>query len=221
MGARAGIHCCVKQAILTAALAILMPSLASAQSEVVAEKVPDAAIASAVQAVADLGKSVVQGRYRVALDRMNPKEKAQLAKQKGGIEAVEKKLEGVADEMVRQGVRIISCKPQGKPVAYGVEPEDVIEEVDGKKVNLVKYSQWLVLVPTITRFEVLHRVEGQPAKWIEIEEVSFQVAVSDRDKADWTFINGAGLSVARLRNLYLTLPATIEFPPVQRRHIQN
>ena len=152
---------------------------------------------------------------------MNPKEKERLAKQNGGLEELEKKLEGVAAEMVKQGVRIISSKPQGKPSAYGVEPKMVTEEIDGKKLSRMKYSQWLVVVPTVTRFEVLHRVEGQPAKWVEIESLSFQVAVSPRDKADWTFIDGAGLAVGRLRNLYMTLPADIQLPPVHKRQIKN
>ena len=46
MLAGAGIHGGVKFVSLIAASTILMPSLAWAQSEVVAEKVPDAAVAS-------------------------------------------------------------------------------------------------------------------------------------------------------------------------------
>ena len=78
-----------------------------------------------------------------------------------------------------------------------------------------------MLVPTVTRFEVLHRIDGQPPQWVEIESLSFQVAVSDRHKVDWTFIDGAGLTVGRLCNLYKTLPANIQLPPVHKRQIKN
>ncbi len=225
MSAPEGIHSHVKLPSLLIALNLLMQLHGSAQdlvdSEVVAENVPETAIASAVQAVAELGKSVVQGRYQVALERMNPKEKKRLAMQQGGLEAVEEKLKAVPAEMVKQGVRILSCKPQGKPLAYGVEPKMVVEEIGGKKVSRMKNSQWLIMVPTVTRFEVLHREDGQPAKWIEIESLGFQVAVSERDEADWTFIDGAGLTVGHLRTLYLTMPADIELPKLQKRQVQN
>ena len=232
MGAQVGIHCDVKSASLIAASLLLMPCLASgqdlAEADVVAEEVPAKAIASAVQAVGELGKSVVQGRYAMALERMNPKEKDRLAKQLGGLEEVEKQLEGVAAEMVKQGVRIISCKPVGMPKAYGVEPVLVKElpaggagaaDLDDKKGRWF-FSQWLVLVPTVTRFEVMHRPQGQPAQWIKIESLSYQVAVSDRHKEDWTFIDGAGLTAARLCGLYKTLPANIELPEVKKRQVK-
>ena len=97
----------------------------------------------------------------------------------------------------------------------------VTDEVEGKKVSRWLYSQWLVLVPTVTRFEVMHRVEGQPPKWIQIESISYQVAVSDRDKEDWTFIDGASLTAARLCGLYKTLPKDIQLPEVKKRQINN
>lgn len=213
---------------LTPALFCWLPGVLAAQalteSEVKSEKVPEAVIASAVEAVAALGKDVVQGKYHVALERMNPKEKERLAKQMGGIEALQKQLDAVPAEMVKRGVRVISCKPEGKPLAFGVEPK--LKKVDNQgaggaaREQLVS-SQWLVVVPTVTKFRVLHRVKNEPDRWIEIESQSFQVAVSDRNKEDWTFIDGAGLSVGRLRNLYVTLPADIQLPPVQKRQVQN
>lgn len=191
------------------------------ESEVMDERVPDAVMASAVKAVSELGQSVVMGKYQVALDRMNPKEKERMAKQVGGLDALERRLASVPAEMVRQGVRMLSCKPQGKPQGFGVEPKPTVVMVNGKEVSRMASSQWLVLVPTLTKFKVLQRAEGQPAKWLEIESQSFQVAVSKRGLEDWTFIDGAGLTVGRLRNLYVTLPADIKFPPVHKRQVQD
>ena len=42
------------------------------EAEVVSEPVPPEVVASAVAAVAKLGEEVVMGRYKVAVDRMNP-----------------------------------------------------------------------------------------------------------------------------------------------------
>lgn len=211
--------------ILTAACCGWLAAPAGAQalveSEVMDEKVPEAAVASAVEAVAALGRDVVQGKYHVALERMNPKEKERLAKQVGGLEALQQKLDSVPAAMVSQGVRMLSCKPEGQPRAYGVEPKPTQIREQGRTVTRMVHSQWLVLVPTVTKFRVLHRIENEPDRWVEIESQSFQVAVSDRDKEDWTFIDGAGLTVGRLRNLYVTLPADIKLPPVQKRQVQN
>lgn len=207
---------------------MLVPCMAAGQalveSDVVEEKVPEAAIASAVQAVGELGQSVVQGRYQVALERMNPKEKKDLIKQMGGLQKLEEKLKSVPAEMAKKGVRILSSKPQGKPQAYPVSPVFVKPtEVGGggEEKGRWYYSQWLVLVPTVTHYEVRLQPEGQPEQLVKIESLSFQVAVSDRDKEDWTFISGSGLTVNRLRNHYSTLPANIELPPVQDRQVQN
>lgn len=203
-------------------MASLAPAQDLVESDVFAEKVPEAAIASAVRAVGELGQSVVQGKYQMALERMNPKEKERLAKQMGGLDKLEKQLAAVPAEMVRQGVKVVSSKPQGKPVAYGVVPKPTVLEVDGKKVQRMRNSQWLVLVPTITKFKIWNRTDpNKPDEVIEIESLSFQVAVSDRDKEDWSFIDGAGLTIGRLRNLYGTLPADIQLPEVHKRQVQN
>lgn len=211
-----------------------VPSLALGQalveSEIEKEMVPDAAIASAVKAVDELGKAVVRGHYQTAFQQMNPKEKKLLARKEGGIEALEEKLKTVPARMKEQGVRILSFKPQGKPEAYAVEPVFIkpaegggnteAGEVGERKGRWV-YSQWLVLVPTVTRFEVSAPGEDQADKKVIIESQSFQVAVSDRDKEEWTFIDGAGLTVGRLRQHYSVLPAKMELPKVQKRQIQN
>lgn len=230
MAVRAGIHCLVKLILLVAVLILMVLAPAPAQelveSEVHAEEVPEAAVASAVQAVAELGKSVVQGKYQVALDRMNPKEKKLLIKQLGGIEALEKKMASIPEQMATKGVRVTSFRPQGRPQAFAVspifvKPNQIVggggEEAKGKWY----YSQWLVMVPTVTRYEVKLKAEGQDPQLVRIESLSYQVAVSARDREDWTFISGSGLTPGRLRNHYSTLPADIELPPVQDRQIQN
>ena len=50
-----------------------------------------------------------------------------------------------------------------------------------------------------------------------IESIGFQVAVSDKGKNDWTFIDGSGLTVNDLRGLFVTLPQDLELPPLEKR----
>jgi hypothetical protein len=230
-----GIHCGVKTFVHTVMMiiAVLIPYGVSAQSpaveagsspqaEVVAEEVPDETIASAVAAVSDLGNSVVQGRYQVALERMNPDWKSMYAKRAGGMKALEDALGQVAAEMVRQGITMISCKPQGKARGFGVAPGPPAQKAGNKTAagsanGRLVYTKWMVLVPTLTKFRILQkRGPGEPPGWIYIDSTGYQVAVSDRSRNDWTFIDGAGLSVSDLRSLFATLPIDMELPPVEK-----
>ena len=190
---------------------------ASPQAEVLSEPVPDEAIESAVAAVAALGREVVQGRYHIALERMNPKWKMRFAKRAGGMKELERQLAAVPAEMMRQGISMVSFMPQGKPRGYGVSPVNRQIKEQGIAVERLVCTQWLVLVPTVTRFKILQSQPGQPAKWVEIESIGYQVAISDREKLDWTFIDGAGLSANELRSVFITLPQDMELPPVGKK----
>lgn len=190
---------------------------AAPQAEVFFEPVPDDVIESAVAAVAALGREVVQGRYHVALERMNPKWKERHAKRAGGMKELERQLATVPAAMMRQGISMISFKPQGKPRGYGVMPENRQIKERGATIERFVCTQWLVLVPTVTQFKILQSQPGQPAKWIEIESIGYQVAISDREKLNWTFIDGSGLNVNDLRLVFITLPQDMELPPVGKK----
>jgi len=182
-------------------------------SDVLSEPIPEEIVASAVAAVAKLGDEVVLGKYKVAIERMNPLWKERTAKRVGGMQKLEAQLENVAREMVAQGISMISFKPVGKPVAHEIWPG---KKMVGGTERLV-YTQWMVLVPTATRFRIIR--EGDP-KPIVLESVSYQVAVSDKVKIDWTFIDGSSLNLGDLRSMYLTLPKDMELPPVHKREVR-
>jgi hypothetical protein len=182
-------------------------------SDVLSEPIPEEIVASAVAAVAKLGDEVVLGKYKVAIERMNPLWKERTAKRVGGMQKLESQLENVAREMVAQGISMISFKPVGKPVAHEIWPG---KKMVGGTERLV-YTQWMVLVPTATRFRIIR--EGDP-KPIVLESVSYQVAVSDKAKIDWTFIDGSSLNLGDLRSMYLTLPKDMELPPVHKREVR-
>lgn len=177
------------------------------EAEVIADAVPPEVVQSATKAVATLGNEVVLGRYQTALERMNPLWKERISQRMGGMQALEEQLAKIPAEMVRQGITMLSSRPEGAPMVHQVGPQK------SKSGNLV-YTKWLVLVPTITKFRLIR--EGNP-KPLVIESLGYQVAISPKDQLDWTFIDGAGLKASDLRGLFITLPRDIELPPVSKR----
>ncbi len=190
---------------------------AHGEAEVAADPVPPEVISSAVAAVTHLGEQVVLGRFRVAVERMNPLWKERTAKRMGGMAELERKLDGVAAEMVQQGISMISFKPHGKPTVYQVSPGRRAADGSGADAGRLVYTRWLVFVPTTTTFRIIRKGVTKP---LVIESISYQVAISDKGKIDWTFIDGAGLNPADLRGLFGTLPADIELPPVEKREVR-
>lgn len=174
---------------------------------------PPDVVNSAVAAVASLGDSVVMGRYQVAVERMNPLWKERTASRMGGMAELEKQLASVAQQMVKQGITITSFKPQGQPQSFEVGPGKGSEAVDGQQVETLIFKKWLLLIPTSTQFRVMR--DGQ--KTVLIESIGFQVAISDKEKNDWTFIDGSGLTVNDLRSMFGTLPQDLVLPPLEKR----
>ncbi|MBC8126078.1 MAG: hypothetical protein H8M99_02870 [Gloeobacteraceae cyanobacterium ES-bin-144] len=183
------------------------------ESEVFAEPIPPEVVASAVAAVAKLGDEVVLGRYQVAVDRMNPMWKERAAKRMGGMEALKKQLDGVAAQMVQQGISMISFKPQGNARAYEVSPGMRTVKINGVAAEKLAYTKWLVLVPTATQFRIFRKGDTKP---LVIDSISYQVAISDKGRNEWTFIDGAGLNTSDLRGLFITLPLDLQLPPIEK-----
>ena len=180
----------------------------------VASSAPADVVASAVAAVGKLGDEVVLGRFQVAVDRMNPAWKERTAKRMGGMDKLDEQLAGVARQMVQQGISMISFKPTGQPRSFEVSPGRKVQKINGVEVEQLVFNRWLVLVPTETKFRILR--EGEP-KPLVIDSTGFQVAISDKAKNDWTFIDGSGLTVNDLRSLYATLPQDLTLPPLSKK----
>ena len=228
-GARA-IHCGVKLKFFVSPLAaIMLAGGSSAQSPpplaplpkvgkepaapATASAAPADVVDSAVAAVTSLGKQVVLGHYQVAVERMNPQWKERTANRMGGMDALEKQLAGVAKQMVQRGISMISFTPQGLPRSYEVGPGKKVEKVNGEDVESLVFTKWLIMIPTVTKFRIISQGEAKP---IFIESVGFQVAISDKGKNEWSFIDGSGLSVNDLRGLFVNLPQDLQFPPLEK-----
>ncbi len=205
---------------MVAAQAEVAPAPASGEAEVMSDPVPPEIVASAVAAVGKLGDEVVLGRYQAAVDRMNPLWKERTAKRMGGKDELEKKLAAVAAQMVQQGISMISFKPQGQPRVYQVSPTSRKVKDNGVEVERLVYQQWMIFVPTATKFRIMQKVDGQAPRSYMIESTGFQVAISDKGKEDWTFIDGANLNTADLRSLFVTLPQDLQLPPVGKKEVR-
>jgi hypothetical protein len=182
-----------------------------------ASAAPADVISSATKAVEELGDAVVLGHYKVAVEKMNPQWKERTAKRIGGMEELEKQLDGVSQQMVQQGITIISFKPQGLPRSFEVAPGRKVETVNGEEVESLVYNKWLVLIPTITQFRIVRPGQAKPTV---IDSTGFQVAIADKGKNNWSFIDGAGLTVNELRGLFGTLPQDLQFPTIEKREVR-
>ena len=195
-------------------LTIATGALAEDSMPVPARTAPADVVESAVVAVRDLGEEVVLGRYHVAIERMNPMWKDRAARRAGGMDVLEEQLQGVARQMVRQGVSVISSRPQGPPRVFEVWPGRQTRTVEGETVEEMIYTKWLIFVPTITTYRIM--MEGEPRP-VVIESTGFQIAVSDKQPLDWSFIDGSSVTVNDLRSMFRTLPQDLELPPIERR----
>lgn len=191
---------------------------------------PPGVVASAVAAVEQLGRDVTKGDFKVAIDRMNPEWLTQLAKQSGvgrvvvgkdaemkKREEIRKQAEGAAKRLAQEGVSIVSSVPLGQPRSFEVGPSKRIEKVEGQEVEVLVFTKWLVLVPTLTKYRML--LKGDP-KPLFIEKTGFQVAVADKGKDNWTFIDGSNLTVTALRRVFSTLPKDMQLPLIEERQVK-
>ena len=199
---------------------LLATMLSMAVSGVDAQVAAPAEVTSAaVAAVKAMGDQVVLGRHQEAIKRMYPQWKESVAKREGGMEKLEAKLAGIVKQMNEQGVQVLSFRPEGVPTAYEVGPGKEVVEENGKKVEKMIYKQWLLLIPTVTEYRITKPGKGgELPKFLVITSSGFQVAISDKDKNDWTFIDGSGVTVPELRRLFITLPDTLVLPEIKRDH---
>ncbi|QUE49659.1 hypothetical protein KBB96_12335 [Luteolibacter ambystomatis] len=182
---------------------------APGENVVKADPVPADLGASAKAAVEKLCTEVVAGRYQIAIDRMYPQWKERMAKRAGGMENLNAQLAQAPILLQKNGVTLLSSKPEGAPQIFQVAPGKRIEKVGGSDVAVMGYTKWLVIVPTVTRFKISKTGASTMA-----ESTSFQVAVSDKGKYDWTFIDGSSATLADLRSLFFSLPVDLQLPKI-------
>lgn len=221
-----GISFLVIRALLPATMICLASLPAAAQVAV-----PPEVEQSALAAVNNLGQQVVLGRFQVAIDRMFPPYKESLAKSVGGVEKLQEKLGGAGKAMAEQGIQILSFRTESRKdpltgieskfTAYEVESGKEVVQENGKPVEKMIFKKWLLLIPTVTEFRMTAPGKaGELPKMHVIANHSFQVAISDKGKNDWTFIDGSGLRISDLRRMFFTLPENMTLPEIRSEEKQ-
>jgi hypothetical protein len=175
---------------------------------------PIEVVNSAIAAVNDLGKQVVLGKMKTSMERMYPQWRKRLSERAGGDAALEKTFDEMTSDMMKQGITTISFKTFGFPTVYDVYPGKKVEIVDGKSVETLINTKWMLLIPTEVRYRVMNG-----ATPLIIESKGFQIAISDKDKINWTFIDGASLKIQDLRSLFISLPKDMVLPEIKRREV--
>jgi hypothetical protein len=111
------------------------------------------------------------------------------------------------------GVRTrMTCVPTVHEVALGKKAVTV----NGKQAEVDVFTKWMLFIPTTTQFRFFKPNDPKP---YVVESTGFQVAISDKGKDDWTFIDGSGLTVSDLRSLFPTLPEDLELPAIGGREV--
>ena len=175
---------------------------------------PIEVVNSAIAAVNDLGKQVVLGKMKTSMERMYPQWRQRLSERAGGDAALEKTFDEMMAEMMKQGTTMISFKTFGFPTVYDVYPGKKVEIIDGKSVETLINTKWMLLIPTEIRYRVMNG-----ATPLIIESKGYQIAISDKDKVNWTFIDGSGLKVQDLRSMFISLPKDMILPEIKRREV--
>ena len=175
---------------------------------------PIEVVNSAIAAVNDLGKQVVLGKMKTSMERMYPQWRQRLSERAGGDAALEKTFDEMMAEMMKQGTTMISFKTFGFPTVYDVYPGKKVEMVDGKSVETLINTKWMLLIPTEIRYRVMNG-----ASPLIIESKGYQISISEKDKINWTFIDGAGLKVQDMRSMFISLPKDMILPEIKRREV--
>ena len=182
-------------------LVVLVVFLAAGPALEVLGEVPRGVVRSAEEATKALGAQVLKGNFAFSIQKMYPRWKERAAKRKGGMEKLVAELLRAPAEMQAKGITMLEFQTgvaKGRHEVHAV----LVPDSEGREVRVFK--EWLVIVPTTTRFRVIDP-ESRVVK--RIETYGFQVAIADKDQKEWTFIDGSNLGVSDLRRFFPSLPA--------------
>ena len=184
---------------MVAAVVMAGPLIAGSE---VRRPLPPEVARSAAAAVDAMGVELSQGRVAVTLEKMYGPWKDRAARRLGGLDKLVEVVVERRNRMQANGMQLMQIKSRPPTNGFEVKPVMKTDEVTGLK-EVDHYQEWLVFVPTTIRYRVIEADTGQ-ARFLEKD--GFQVAVAKQGTADWSFIDGAKLTVEELRTLFPTLP---------------
>ena len=162
---------------------------------------------SAQESVQKLGNEVMKSNFSFAVDKMYPRWKTRQAKRLGSEEKLLAAFNNAGIQMQEAGIILDSFVADPALKAYKVHPKMKDGHNDIRTSDDVVY-ELLVFVPTKMKMTFL--LENQPKRSFLRE--SFQIAIAKEGSNDWTFLDGATISVKDLRSLFPLLPHNLELP---------
>ena len=169
------------------------------------QPVPEVIRIEAQKATQVLMNRVVKGDIDAAFKHMNSKWKKIEARKNGGEAKLNRKFsEGFAD-LQAKGITLRATQSKFPSTAYEVDFGHQEQIVNGERIKVGVYKQWMVFVPTVSQVTAVDR-GAVPPEIVEMRLDSFQIALCEKGKNDWTFIDGAHIKGAELRQLFPFLP---------------
>ena len=158
-------------------------------------------------AVQKMGNEVLQSNFSFAVDKMYPRWKNRQAKRLGSEVKLLAAFNNAGVQMQEAGITIDSFVANPAIKAYKVHPlmKDGRNEIHSSEDVIYEL---LVFVPTKMKMTFL--LENQ-AKRSFLRE-SFQIAIAKEGSNNWTFMDGATISVKDLRSLFPLLPHKLVLP---------
>lgn len=191
--------------ILLISAITIAASVAAAQKMPTRQAVPEVVKIEAQKATQALVNQVVRGNQDAAFLYMNPEWKKKLARKNGGEEKLMKDMRSKFAELQAQGVSIRAMEAKQPSVAYEVDFGHKDQVVNGQIHKVGIYKKYLVFVPTVSLVTATNR-RVQPPEIYDIRIDGFTAAICDKGQNNWTFIDGADLKAANLRELFKFLP---------------
>ncbi len=169
------------------------------------QPVPETVRIEAQKATQVLMNRVVRGDVDAAFKHMNPDWRKIEARKNGGEAALAKKFREGFASLKAKGVELRATEAKMPVMAYEVDFGHQKQVINGVSTKIGVYKQWMVFVPTSSM--VIARDHGVvPPKEVQMLLKSFQIAISEKGKNDWTFIDGAHITATELRQLFPFLP---------------
>ena len=188
--------------ILPVLALVILVTGARVDGEEVRRTLPLDVAKSAAAAVDVMGVELTKGRVTVTLEKMYVPWKDRAARRLGGMDKLVEVVAERRDRMQANGMQLVSIKSRPATSGFEVKPVMKTDGVTGLK-TVDHYQEWLVFVPTTIRYRV---IEADTGKARLLEKDGFQVAVSRQGSNEWSFIDGAKLTIEELRTLFPTLP---------------
>ncbi len=141
-----------------------------------------------------------------AFKHMNLEWKKIEARKNGGVVKLERRIKQGFAELQAKGITLTAAKTKHPNIAFEVDYGHIKKMVNGELQAVgQEYKQWMVMVPTVSHATAVDR-NVRPPEMHNVLLNGFQIALCKKETNDWTFIDGAHITAAQLRQLFPFLP---------------